>query len=72
ALGTHALCHACRRPLNETDLASPLYEEGVSCAACHSERTDDQRASYRERHRQELLAAQRGVAHVGARRVEEG
>jgi UPF0176 protein len=68
--GTHALCHACRRPLNVADRASPLYEEGVSCANCHSERTEEQRASYRERHRQEVLAAQRGVAHVGA--VREG
>lgn len=64
--GSHSLCHACRRPLNEEDRASPLYEKGVSCAACHHERTDAQRASYRERHRQEKLAAQRGVAHVGA------
>jgi UPF0176 protein len=64
--GTHALCHACRRPLNVEDRASPLYEEGVSCATCHPERTEEQRASYRERHRQEVLAARRGVAHVGA------
>lgn len=64
--GTHQLCHACRRPLNAANLASPLYEDGVSCAACHAERTDEQRASYRERHRQERLAEARGHAHVGA------
>lgn len=64
--GTHHLCHACRRPLGPEDLASPLYEAGVSCAACHGERTDEQRASYRERHRQELLALAQGRAHVGA------
>jgi UPF0176 protein len=66
AAGSHALCHACRRPVNEADQASPLYEEGVSCPACHTERSDAQRASYRERHRQEMLAAARGQAHVGA------
>jgi UPF0176 protein len=65
AQGSYALCHACRRPVSATDLASPLYEAGVSCAACHHERTDEQRASYRERHRQELLAAAAGRAHVG-------
>lgn len=65
AHGSYALCHACRRPLSATDLASPLYEAGVSCAACHGERTDEQRASYRERHRQEMLAAAQGRAHVG-------
>ncbi|HEX9954074.1 MAG TPA: rhodanese-related sulfurtransferase [Allosphingosinicella sp.] len=66
APGTHRLCRACRRPLNAQDVASPLYEQGVSCAACHGERSEEQRASYRERHRQEALAAARGEAHVGA------
>jgi UPF0176 protein len=64
--GSYGLCHACRRPVSDADMASPLYEEGVSCPHCHAERTDEQRAAYRERQRQEELAAQRGVAHVGA------
>jgi UPF0176 protein len=72
APGTHSLCRACRRPLRPGNLAAPLYEEGVSCAACHGERTDDQRASYRERHRQEGLAAARGQAHVGAALPNQG
>jgi UPF0176 protein len=66
APGSHALCRACRQPVSPEGLASPLYEEGASCAACHSERTEAQRESYRERHRQELLAAKRGRSHVGA------
>lgn len=64
--GTHELCFACRRPVSPSDRQSPLYEAGVSCAACHGERDDQQRASYRERHRQELRAASEGRAHVGA------
>lgn len=70
--GRHALCHACRRPVNETDQASPHFEAGVSCPACHAERTDVQRASYRERQRQEELATTQGRAHVGAVRKERG
>jgi UPF0176 protein len=66
AQGTHGLCHGCRRPVSEADRASPLYVEGVSCAACHDERTEEQRAGYAERQRQETLAAARGEAHVGA------
>ena len=66
ARGTHALCHACRRPISPADQASPLYEEGVSCPACQAERTDAQREGYRERHRQETIAAARGEAHIGA------
>tara|TARA_A100001391_G_scaffold130111_3_gene89417 strand:+ start:23017 stop:23958 length:942 start_codon:yes stop_codon:yes gene_type:complete len=68
AQGTYALCHSCRLPLGEEELASPLYEAGVSCPHCHASRTEEQRASLRERHRQEKLAAARGEAHIGARR----
>lgn len=64
--GRFGLCRACRRPVSDADRASPLYEEGASCPACHGERNEAQRTRYRERHRQELLAVQRGVAHVGA------
>ncbi|MCJ2188626.1 oxygen-dependent tRNA uridine(34) hydroxylase TrhO [Novosphingobium beihaiensis] len=64
--GSYGLCRACRRPVSAEDRASPLYEEGVSCPACHGERTEEQRASYRERHKQAALAAARGEEHIGA------
>lgn len=66
AQGSHVLCRACRRPVSEEGRASNLYEDGVSCATCYHERTDEQRASARERDRQEKLARARGVAHIGA------
>jgi UPF0176 protein len=65
--GSTMLCHACRTPISASDLASPLYQEGVSCPACHAERTDAQRAGYAERHRQTKLAEARGVGHIGVR-----
>lgn len=65
APGSSLLCHACRRPVSDEDIASPLYVPGVSCPACHDERTDAQRAGYAERHRQTLLAASRGEQHIG-------
>ena len=63
--GTHQLCHACRRPLSPQDLVSPHYEVGVSCAICHPQRSEEQRASCRERHRQTALAAAQGRIHIG-------
>jgi UPF0176 protein len=66
APGSHELCRACRRPVSREGRASPLFEAGASCAACHSERTEEDRESCRERHRQEALATARGVSHVGA------
>ncbi|NHO53542.1 rhodanese-related sulfurtransferase [Acetobacter estunensis] len=50
--GQYDLCHACRRPISEEDKRSPLYEEGVSCSACHDERTDTQRQRYAAREQQ--------------------
>ena len=70
--GEHGLCRACRRAVSAADMASDRYEEGVSCPACYAERTEAQRASYRERQRQERLAAARGAAHVGRHAREDG
>ena len=64
--GRHELCRACRMPIGDAERASPLYAQGVSCPACHAERSDAQRAGYAERQRQTALAEARGVAHVGA------
>ena len=64
--GSYALCRGCRRPVSAADRASPLFEQGASCPACHGARSAAQRAGYRERHRQELLAIGRGTAHIGA------
>ena len=69
--GSYALCHACRRPVSSEQQAQPEYEEGVSCPVCFGERTEEQRNGYRERHRQQQLAAERGKAHVGAVMTEE-
>ncbi|WCT75191.1 rhodanese-related sulfurtransferase [Sphingomonas naphthae] len=64
--GSHALCRACRMPVSPEQRASPLYVEGVSCPACHADRTEDQRRGYAERHRQTRLAEARGQRHIGS------
>ncbi|MGL4279137.1 MAG: rhodanese-related sulfurtransferase [Albidovulum sp.] len=64
--GTHGLCRACRRPLTAAGRNHADYEEGVSCAACRGEFSDDDRARFRERQRQSVLAEARGTRHLGA------
>ncbi|PPB79672.1 UPF0176 protein [Albidovulum inexpectatum] len=64
-LGRHALCHACRRPVSPEDMAHPDYEEGVQCPACRDEYDASDRARFRERHRQVMLARARGLNHLG-------
>jgi UPF0176 protein len=64
--GGLAICGACRRPITPEDRAAAGYEEGVVCPACLGEYSPDDRARFRERHRQMGLAARRGRRHLGA------
>lgn len=64
-VGSHALCHACRRPLSEQDRQRPEFEEGAACHRCRHEYSEAERAGFRERHRQVLLAEVRGGRHLG-------
>ncbi|MEN8896463.1 MAG: rhodanese-related sulfurtransferase [Yoonia sp.] len=65
AEGPHVLCYACRRPLLPTDKSRPEFEEGVACHQCTSETTDDDKARFRERQKQIVLARKRGSHHIG-------
>ena len=71
-LGEMELCHACRRPISQSDKTSALFTEGVSCPACYSERTDDDRARFAERQRQIALAKKRGKQHIGVNPRDDG
>lgn len=65
-VGGHTMCHACRRPLTAEDRARPEYEDGAACHRCLGEYDDNDRARFRERHRQMRLAAQAAGDGVGA------
>ena len=58
--GHHGLCRACRFPLDDADMASDLFEAGVSCPKCHATTLETQKNSARERQRQWELAKARG------------
>ncbi len=58
-------CYACRMPLNAADRASPDYIPGEACPHCIDQRSDEQRARYRERQRQVEKAAAAGRQHLG-------
>ncbi len=67
APGKYDMCHACRRPIDEEDKASPTYRPGVSCPHCVDEYTDDQRRAFAERQKQVELAEARGETHIGVK-----
>ena len=64
--GEYEQCYACRRPIDETDMASEKYLPGVSCPHCHDELTPEQRRRFSERQRQVELAEGRGEKHIGS------
>ncbi len=61
-------CFNCRFALTPEDLLHPSYEEGISCSRCIDSLTDERRASLAERHKQVLLAQERGEQHIGVSR----
>ncbi len=63
--GSYDQCHACRLPITEIDKASPKYQQGVSCPACHDIKSDDEKSRFLEREKQVQLARQRGEEHIG-------
>lgn len=65
AEGEFEQCYACRRPLNQDDVASEKYLPGVSCPHCHDDLTPEQRRRFSERQRQVELAESRGEQHIG-------
>lgn len=67
AEGKYEQCFACRRPLSREDQQSKDYQQGVSCPYCIDEKTESQRAGFRERQYQVELAEQRNEKHIGAK-----
>ncbi len=65
AEGGYVQCHACRRPLGAEDIASPDYQEGISCPNCIGDLDEDRAERLRERQRQVELARERGDIHIG-------
>ena len=68
--GQYTLCHGCRWPLSKEDLASEHYEEGICCARCYADLTDEKRARLAERQKQSRLAQARGEHHLGMSMAE--
>ncbi len=62
--GDYDLCRACRRPLSKEDQAHGDFVAGISCPYCIDEKTEQQRARYAERQKQNALAKQREAARV--------
>jgi len=63
--GSYDQCHACRRPITESDKLSEHYIAGASCPRCYLDISADKQARLLEREKQMQLARMRGEAHMG-------
>ncbi len=63
--GPHILCYACRRPLVPEDRNHAAFEQGVACHQCVNETSEADKARFRERQKQMILAKKRGTHHIG-------
>ena len=70
--GLLQLCRSCGRPLSAADKASALYQEGVSCAACHAQTSGAQKQAFAERQRQVERARAASRLHLGATFPSDG
>ena len=68
--GKYDLCHACRMPISQEEIASEKYELGVSCPHCFDCVGAKQRKRYADRQKQIDLAKQRNESHLAVN-IEE-
>jgi UPF0176 protein len=61
--GSYDLCLSCGRPISEANKADPKYEEGISCANCFDELTEEKRARQQKKWRQLQLEKQREIGN---------
>ncbi len=61
----HTQCYACRMPLTLEQTQHKAYKPGVACEFCVNEKTNQQKARYKQRHLQQQLAKAKGKQHIG-------
>ena len=63
--GNYSMCHACRMPIDDKDIKSKKYIEGISCPNCYDIHSDETKQRFAERQKQINLAKQRNEKHIG-------
>lgn len=59
--GTYKICSGCRNPINDNDIKSSYYEEGVSCKKCHNVTSEAKKQGLRERFKQIKIAKEKNL-----------
>ncbi len=64
-VGDYDQCFACRYPLSKDEMKSDQYTPGISCPYCFNSLTPEKLRSLTERQKQIILAAKKGIRHIG-------
>ena len=63
--GNYSMCHACRMPIDDDDMKSKKYSEGISCPHCYAIHSEERKERFAERQKQIKLAKIRNEKHLG-------
>ena len=63
--GNYLMCHACRMPIDDDDMKSKKYSEGISCPHCYATHSEERKERFAERQKQIKLAKIRNEKHLG-------
>ena len=63
--GNFSMCHACRMPIDDDDLKSKQYVEGISCPHFYGKHSRERKERFAERQKQIKLAKARNEKHLG-------
>ena len=63
--GNYSMCHACRMPIDDDDIKSKKYSEGISCPHCYATHSEERKERFAERQKQIKLAKIRNEKHLG-------
>jgi len=63
--GNYSMCHACRMPIDDDDMKSKKYNEGISCPHCYGKNSEERKERFAERQKQIKLAKIRNEKHLG-------
>lgn len=68
--GSYKLCYACKQPVNDADMESTLYEEGVSCPYCYETKSEEEKERARARQIQFNKWGVVGGPHLGRKTLK--
>ncbi len=66
--GNHEMCHACRMPINETDMKNINYIKGVSCPHCFNQTSEEDKKRFLDRQKQVELSKLNNTNHFASQK----